>query len=108
MEFLIDYAMFFLKVMTIALMLFLPLVVMTFFRKDSVAKDEKKISVKHVNDRLEELSLTIYKESMEPSAFKKKQKSVKSQKPDNTKPKTYLISFDGDLKASAVTHLREK
>ena len=61
MEFLIDYAMFFVKVITIALMLFLPLVVMTFLRKDNVPKDEKKISVKRVNDRLEELSLTIYK-----------------------------------------------
>ena len=38
----------------------------------------------------EELSLTIYKESIDPAC------------------KTYLISFDGDLKASAVTHLRDE
>ena len=108
MEFLIDYAMFFVKVMTIALMLCLPLIAMIFLRKASVPKDEKRISVKRVNDRLEELGLTIYKESLSPSAFKKKQKSLKNQKRDNTKSKSYLINFDGDIKASAVTHLRDE
>ena len=77
MEFLTDYAMFFVKVVTIALMLCLPLMAMMFLRKDSVPKDEKRITVKRINDRLEELSLTIYKESLDPSAFKKKQKSIK-------------------------------
>ena len=108
MEFLIDYAMFFVKVMTIVLILFLPLVVMIFLRKDSAAKDKNKITVRRVNDRLEELSLTIYKESMEPNAFKKKQKSIKSVKLNNTDSKTYLINFDGDIKASAVTHMRDE
>ena len=108
MEFLIDYAMFFVKVMTIALMLCLPLMAMIFLRKDSVPKDEKRIFVKRVNDRLEELSLTIYKESLSPNAFKKKQKSIKNKKRDDTKPKSYLINFDGDIKASAVTHLRDE
>ena len=108
MEFLIDYAMFFVKVMTIALMLCLPLIAMIFLRKDSVPKDEKRISVRRVNDRLEELSLTFYKESLSPSAFKKKQKSLKNQKRDNPKSKSYLINFDGDIKASAVTHLRDE
>ena len=108
MEFLIDYAMFFAKVVTIALMLCLPLMAMMFLRKDSVPKDEKRITVKRINDRLEELSLNIYKESLDPSAFKKKQKSIKNQKRDNTKSKSYLINFDGDIKASAVTQLRDE
>ena len=70
MEFLIDYAMFFVKVMTIALMLCLPLMAMIFLRKDSVPKRTKKrISVKRVNDRLEELSLTIYKRKPESKRF---------------------------------------
>jgi len=108
MEFLIDYAMFFAKVMTIVLILCLPLIAMMFLRKDSVPKDEKKLSVKRINDRLEELSLTIYKESLDPNAFKKKQKSIRNQKRDNTKSKSYLINFDGDIKASAVTQLRDE
>ena len=100
--------MFFAKVMTIVLILCLPLIAMMFLRKDSVPKDEKKLSVKRINDRLEELSLTIYKESLDPNAFKKKQKSIKNQKRDNTKSKSYLINFDGDIKASAVTQLRDE
>ena len=108
MEFLIDYAMFFAKVMTIALILCLPLIAMMFLKKDSVPRDEKKLSVKRINDRLEALSLTIYKESLDPNAFKKKQKSIRNQKRDNTKSKSYLINFDGDIKASAVTQLRDE
>ena len=108
MEFLIDYAMFFAKVMTIVLILCLPLIAMMFLKKDSVPRDEKKLSVKRINDRLEALSLTIYKESLDPNAFKKKQKSIKNQKRDNTKSKSYLINFDGDIKASAVTQLRDE
>ena len=108
MEFLIDYAMFFAKVMTIVLILCLPLIAMMFLKKDSVPRDEKKLSVKRINDRLEALSLTIYKESLDPNAFKKKQKSIRNQKRDNTKSKSYLINFDGDIKASAVTQLRDE
>ena len=108
MEFLIDYAMFFAKVLTIILMLFLSLVGITFLRKGNIPKEEKKISVKRLNDRLDEISLAIYRESMDARAFKKKQKSLKDQQPDDTKSKTYLINFDGDIKASAVTHLRDE
>ena len=74
MEFLIDYAMFFVKLMTIVLMLFLPLIVITSLKKNNAPKDEKKISVKRLNYRLGELSLNFYKESLDAKAFKKKQK----------------------------------
>ncbi len=100
--------MFFAKVLTIILMLFLSLVGITFLRKGNIPKEEKKISVKRLNDRLDEISLAIYRESMDARAFKKKQKSLKDQQPDDTKSKTYLINFDGDIKASAVTHLRDE
>lgn len=108
MEHIVDYLMFLAKALTIASFLLVPLVLIVLFRKEGGLNSENKITVNKVNEKIEELSLQILKESLDSHSFKKKLKSFKNKRSEPKNHKTFLLSFNGDIKASEVSNLRNE
>lgn len=74
-------------------------------------KLRNKISVTNLNQKYREMTETLQQEILPKDEFKKIQKQHKSllkNKPSTEQKNIYVINFHGDIKASAVTALREE
>ncbi|OGV28705.1 MAG: protease SohB [Legionellales bacterium RIFCSPHIGHO2_12_FULL_35_11] len=99
MEFLAQYGMFILKSFTIVFaILFLTAGIFAISKKP-----KSKINISYLNKHYDDL-----KNSIEKVVFKKKSKKSKKSKTDDHTSYTYLIDFEGDIKASQVAALREE
>ncbi len=72
-----------------------------------------RLSLKNLNEKLENTRETILMEVLPKKIFKqflKQQKKLNAEKAKGEKrnPAVYVLNFDGDIKASAVDHLREE
>ena len=111
MEYIYEYLIFFAKLMTLVICLMIPIFMIILSRKAESDNFEKTLRVRKINDRFEKLGLAIEKESLDQRAYKKKIKELNSKKnriSDNHKNKTFLLYFDGDLKASNVENLKDE
>jgi serine protease SohB len=91
--------------------LFIIAVLITFFAlvAKSKGKTKGKLVVKKLNDRFAEMKETILVETLDKKAFKKyaKEKKAADEKPGPRK-NVYVMNFQGDIKASAVTSMSEE
>src|SRR3990167_6513645 len=101
------------KAMMIVLMVLLILLV--FFGLLSRAKEKLKghLQVKNLNHKYAEMTETILTETLPKKAFKQylkdKKKAEKAWQTESEQAKhVYVLNFQGDLNASAVTSLREE
>ncbi|MGH8602271.1 MAG: protease SohB [Gammaproteobacteria bacterium] len=118
MEFISDYGLFFAKTVTVV---FLPMLAM-FWGLALLVKlkpsREEHIEVKHLNQKFETMSLSLQAAMLPKKAFKHVLKQIKmDHKKDEKralqdsslrKKNVFVLSFKGDVQASAVSSLREE
>ena len=112
MEFLTDYGVFLLKVITIALAITLPLLIIIGSSK-SKTPSKGALVVKNLSKKYEEMGSSIRSSQLNPKELKKYNKELqKKQKRDNKKPSkedsVYVLNFNGDIQASEVAKLKHE
>ncbi len=122
MEFVYEYGLFLLKVVTfvIAIGVVIGLIVSAGARQKPSATGS--IQVTKINDRFDEMSQSMKRAMFDEDVIKKEEKALAKEKKQEKKankqklksdeeieqPKrVFLVDFDGDMKASAVSQLRE-
>ncbi len=118
MEFISDYGLFLAKTVTVVLV---PMLAM-FWGLALVVKlkpsREEHIEVKHLNQKFETMSLSLQAAMLPKKAFKQVLKQIKTdhkkeekralQDSPPRKKNVFVLSFKGDVQASAVSSLREE
>lgn len=122
MEFLSDYGLFLAKVVTfvVALIVVVAVIASTVQRGRGDADDEDELTVRRLNDKYRKLKEAVESRmlsSEQRKIWKKaKQKAEKAKKKSEkgasktegeTRPRTFVIDFDGDIKASDTETLRK-
>ena len=109
-EFLADYGLFLLKVATIVVGI---IVVIGFAAEASKRAQSDTLEVEKLNDKYRSLANALRAAVLDKAGQKQLKKEEKLRKKaagksDSKRPKSFVIDFKGDLKASAVTSLREE
>jgi serine protease SohB len=99
---------------TVIIFLFILTILIAFFAllAKSKGKTKERLVIKSLNNKLKENEEVILSETLPKKLFKQflkeKKQDEKIKAKSETKPKTiYVVDFDGDIKASAVSSLRE-
>jgi serine protease SohB len=109
-EFLMEYGLFLLKVVTLVLgVVTIISVASSAGRKSSL----EGLEVENLNEKhellVQSLKLAVLNKTQQKSAAKEKKKKDKaSAKEVSSRPRSFVIDFKGDLKASAVPSLRQE
>jgi serine protease SohB len=104
MAFLSDYGLFLLEALTIVIAILITvagIVALT-------SKEKPKMKITALNEEYQELVHKIQKKLMDKKTHKKQVKELKKKKTDHSKPRMFVIDFDGDIKASKVSSLRQE
>jgi serine protease SohB len=112
MEFLTDYGIFLLKVITIALAITIPLLIIIGSSK-SKTPSKGSLVVKNLSKKYEDMGTAIRSSQLNPKELKKYNKEIqKKKKVDDKKPSkedsVYVLNFNGDIQASEVTKLKHE
>ena len=109
MEFLSEYGLFLLKVMTIVIGI---VIVMAAGAAAGRKATQDHLEVENLNKKYHKTSAALRSAVMKKDERKKQAKQDKKQQKAEEKrgsrPRSYVIDFKGDLKASAVSSLREE
>ena len=110
LEIFLEYGLFLLKVITVLISV---IVLISFVAASKKSTAAEGLEIENLNDKYKGLSDSLNKAVMEKDEWKKKQKSEKAiakknKKKKTRKPKAYILDFIGDIKASAVSSLREE
>lgn len=113
MEFLASYGLFLLKAITIVIAILIVIggaIALASRGKDS---EKNKLIVKKLNEKFDELKKGLESTILSKDELKKQLKEEKKAKKladKNTEPKKriFVLHFNGDMKASAVSNLREE
>jgi len=121
LEFLAEYGIFLAKTLTILFSLLVFVLVVVSAGQKHRKADKGYVEVTHLNQHLEEITSALKQVVLEPEDFKKELKAQKSEKKAaRTKKKkaseeesaeqsrVFVLDFDGDIKASQVSALREE
>ena len=119
MEVLLEYGLFLAKAVTILAFLLIVLGVI-FSAQRQKESDPGHIEVKNLNDALENITRSLKEVILYPEArkldakaekkrVKEKEKELKREARSNThRNRLFVLDFDGDMQASAVSNLREE
>lgn len=105
-----DYTLFFAKGFTGAFLILLTVLGVVFLiTRARSAKREGTLVVKDWNQILRETDLTLKEEICPTAEFKQilKQQKKAAKKKEKARQRVFLIDFDGDIRASSVSTLRE-
>jgi serine protease SohB len=109
MEFLAEYGLFLLKVMTIVVAI---VIIMTAGAAAGRKATQDHLEVENLNDKYRKMAAALRSAVMKKDERKKQLKEDKKQKKaadkQRSRPRSFVIDFKGDLKASAVSSLREE
>ena len=110
LEIFLEYGLFLLKVITVLISV---IVLISFVAASKKSNTSEGLEIENLNEKYKGLSDSLNKAVMEKDEWKKKQKSEKAiakknKKKKTRKPKAYILDFIGDIKASAVSSLREE
>jgi len=114
-EFFLQYGLFLAKSVTIVLaIVFVIVFIISFATK---GREKERIEVRKLNEKFDDMRQTLQMEILPKKALKKvakedKQKIKKEKKESkkeikSTKKRIFVIDFDGDVRATAVSELRE-
>jgi len=112
LEFLTDYGLFLAKTLTIviALVAAVAATMAVVSRQKQDARDALKI--RKINDKYEDMAYTLKQEILDKNALKqlsREYKARRKKKPGTEqRERVYVLNFEGDIKASAVSSLREE
>ena len=107
-HFLVEYGLFLLKVLTIAVAI---IVVIGFAAAAGRKASQEGLEVENLNKKYESLAHSLKQAVLNRSDRKKEDKREKKRlkleaKATSDRPRSFVIEFKGDLKASAVPSLR--
>ena len=110
LEFLADYGLFLLKVATIVIAI---IVVIGVAAEAGKRSHVDTLEVEKLNDKYRELATALRTAVAGKAGARKVKKEAREQKKaeakaDSRRPRSYVIDFKGDLKASAAASLREE
>ncbi|NCF74286.1 MAG: protease SohB [Gammaproteobacteria bacterium] len=110
MDFLAEYGLFLLKVITVVAGIVVIIVVAAAAGRKA---SHEGLEVENLNKKHESLAeslrnAVLSKDEQKKAAKKKKKKDKAEAKETSTRPRSFVIDFKGDLKASAVPSLREE
>ncbi len=112
--FLLEYGMFLAKAVTLVAALLLCLAGLFSAVREARHQDPERLEVEPLNERLERMRDAIEGELLDNAALKKvtklrnKTKKADAKKTSDERPRMFVLDFDGDLEASAVSQLREE
>jgi len=112
-EFLTNYGLFLSKIVTVVVaILILVGAIVAMSRKE---RSGEKLEIRNLNDKYDHMRMAIQSQIMHKKEYKalskedKQKRKAEKKQPRDTKKKTiYVLDFHGDLKASAVSSLREE
>lgn len=109
-EFFLEYGMFLLKVATVVISI---MVVIAFGAAVGRRGQQEGLEIESLNEKFRGLAHSLRKAVMGKSDRKQaekaeKQRRKKAEKEGSDRPRSYVIDFKGDLKATAVQCLREE
>ncbi len=111
MEFISEYGLFLLKVMTVVI----GIIVVVGFAASAGRKaaSHEGLEVENLNKKYQSQAAELKQAVMNKSEWKAESKALKARdkkdaKKEESRPRAYVIDFKGDLKASAVPSLREE
>lgn len=109
-EFLSEYGLFLLKVITVVVGIVVVIIVAASAGRKGT---QEGLEVENLNKKHESLAATLRnavssKDQKKKAAKEKKKKDKADAKEESTRPRSFVLDFKGDLKASAVPSLREE
>ena len=109
-EFFADYGLFLLKTLTIVIAIIAVIVAAAAAQRRAM---HEGLEVEHLNKKFRKLSDGLLhavstKEEQKKAAKQRKAKAKEEEKQGSSRPRSFVIDFKGDLKASAVGSLREE
>lgn len=113
MEFLSEYGLFLLKALTIIAVPLLGIAIASLLIK-AKSHHENHLEVKNLNEKYQQMELTLNASTLPKKAFKqalklfKKEYKAEAKKEECDKKRLFVINFKGDVRASAVESLREE
>lgn len=108
MQYLADYGLYLAKIVTfVAAFLVFIAVTLALIAKHKSRPKTGTLSITKINDNYDEMEDLLQQEILDKKAYKALQK-IQKKKEKPIKKRAYLIRFDGDIRASAVDHLREE
>jgi len=115
MEFLAEYGMFVARVLTIVLAILVVVVATVSIVTKNKDKSGEHIKITKLNDKYDDIGLTmkamLLNDDEMKSLEKKRKSQIKKEKKipeDPDKKRIFVLDFNGDIKASAVTALRQE
>lgn len=115
MQFLADYGLYLAQVATIVVAIIVVLGFIIMMATKNKGKQKGQLTIKKINDHFEKISDMINAEIQSKKEYKallkqekKQHKKNKNTKSAHRKPRIFVIRFNGDIKASAVSALREE
>lgn len=117
MNFLSTYGMFLAKGLTIVIAILATFGGIIAIAAKNKLKSKEKIEISKLNEKYQDMKDLLNKETLDKNELKKlkekeKKKEATQKKLDKnspqTRPRTFVIEFDGDIRASAVANLREE
>jgi serine protease SohB len=107
LDFLYNYGLFFAKSITILAVF---MVIVTFVVAMAIkGKNREQFKIKNLNERYKEMRATLCNEILTKKELKQYKKAEKLKgKQENSKKRMFILQFKGDIKASAVSELREE
>lgn len=112
MEFLLDYAGFLLRALTVLIVVVAILLTVAGLKGRQRSK-EGELEIRSVNEQLDNIREGMQAAVLDKAELKKLAKARKQQEkqdkkqPDN-KPRVFVLDFDGDIRASATDSLRQE
>ena len=112
-EFFLDYSAFLLKTATIVIAIVgcaIGIIVLATRGREAL---HGHLEIKNLNEKYQNMAVALEQHTLSKEVFKKAQQARKKQRKkqkadDSLKPKVYVLNFDGDIKASAVSSLTEE
>jgi serine protease SohB len=128
LEFLIEYGLFLAKVVTIVVALVVLVTLLISARQPGPQGEPGRLEVKHLNDAYEQVTKSLNQAMMSPEGQKAAQKAAKKTEKQRLKAekaalkrssneadlkalpisRVFVLNFDGDIEASAVSSLRQE
>ncbi len=106
-DFLINYGLFFLKLFSIVAAVLLSVAGIAAIVSQGKQKNQGKLAVKALNKKYQDYMETLLTDIKDEAALKALKKTRK-KKSAADKKRLFVINFHGDIRASAVTSLREE
>lgn len=110
-EFLANYGLFFAKAATLVILILVLVAGVIGIASRGKGKIKDRVEVKNLNKKYEDMTDALNEEILSKSEYKKQIKADKKrqkQLAQEKRKRIFVINFTGDLKASAVTALREE